>query len=304
MDRKAAPNGRGAKVAAQSVVRSLSPEQPSAAGGREPAKAERRPARDHVNPLIVNTVETEVIPRLLLAARAAAGGGKVSVAAESGGDTLAGMLLSGQVDEARAFVKSMRQTGTTSEAIYLDLLAPAARRMGEMWDEDVCHFADVTAALMWLHRLMRELEPTFLARRGAERAGHRALLVPLPGEQHGFGLAMVISFFRQGGWDVSSGSNAGGDGLADLVRREWFGVIGFSVARLDRMELLASEIRAVRRASRNPRIGVMVGGPAFSAQPGLAALVGADATAADGKQAVAQAETLLLALGSGSHPSG
>ena len=49
----------------------------------------------------------------------------------------------------------------------------------------------------------------------------------------------------------------------------------------------------MRRASCNPAIGVMVGGPAFTRSPHLAALVGADATAADGQQAVVQARTLL-----------
>jgi MerR family transcriptional regulator, light-induced transcriptional regulator len=40
-------------------------------------------------------------------------------------------------------------------------------------------------------------------------------------------------------------------------------------------------------------VGVMVGGPIFTDNPGLAAEVGADATAQDGRQAPGVAEQLL-----------
>jgi hypothetical protein len=41
---------------------------------------------------------------------------------------------------------------------------------------------------------------------------------------------------------------------------------------------------------------VLVGGPIFIAHPELVALVGADATAVDGRQAAIQAETMLSLL--------
>jgi methanogenic corrinoid protein MtbC1 len=40
----------------------------------------------------------------------------------------------------------------------------------------------------------------------------------------------------------------------------------------------------------------MVGGPVFLAHPELVAMVGADATAADGRQAVQQAQRLLMLI--------
>ena len=44
-------------------------------------------------------------------------------------------------------------------------------------------------------------------------------------------------------------------------------------------------------------IGILVGGPMFIERPDLVGLVGADATAADGRQATLQAETMLALLG-------
>jgi methanogenic corrinoid protein MtbC1 len=49
----------------------------------------------------------------------------------------------------------------------------------------------------------------------------------------------------------------------------------------------------LRALARNPDMGIMVGGPLFVAQPGLAAEIGADATAANGQEAVSAAESLI-----------
>jgi MerR family transcriptional regulator, light-induced transcriptional regulator len=64
----------------------------------------------------------------------------------------------------------------------------------------------------------------------------------------------------------------------------------------ERLDGIATLIRLVRRESCNPGIGVMVGGRVVAEKPELTALVGADATATDGRQAALQAETLLALL--------
>ena len=63
-----------------------------------------------------------------------------------------------------------------------------------------------------------------------------------------------------------------------------------------RLEGLTADIRAVRAASRNADVGVMVGGPMFVARPEYALLVGADATATDGRNAVREAELLVARI--------
>jgi len=107
---------------------------------------------------------------------------------------------------------------------------------------------------------------------------------------------MVGEFFRRQGWEVSSGTGLSAREIVALVRRQWFAAIGFSLACEERLDLLARTIREVRRASRNPQIGVLVGGRVFVERPEAAALAGADATAVDGQQAALKAETLLALL--------
>jgi methanogenic corrinoid protein MtbC1 len=81
-----------------------------------------------------------------------------------------------------------------------------------------------------------------------------------------------------------------------MVRREWFEIVGFSVSCESRIDQLTAGIRAIRRASCNPRVGVLVGGQVFNEHPEFVAMVGADATASDGKQSVLRAEQLITLL--------
>lgn len=70
------------------------------------------------------------------------------------------------------------------ESLYLDLLAPAARHLGELWCADACDFASVTLALGRLQKVMHQLSPAFEGDVQHREHGRRALLVPVPGEQH------------------------------------------------------------------------------------------------------------------------
>ena len=205
----------------------------------------------------------------------------------------AGLMLTADVAAAHAFVGDLRQRGTPVESLYLDLLAPAARHLGDLWCADACDFATVTMGLGRLQQLLHELSPAFGGELEHREHGRRALLVPVPGEQHTFGLLMVVEFFRRAGWDVWSGSQGTSFDLVRLVRGEWFSVVGLSVGSETRIDALSAGIRAIRRASLNRNIGILVGGPIFVAHPELVARVGADATAIDGGQAALQAENLL-----------
>ncbi len=104
---------------------------------------------------------------------------------------------------------------------------------------------------------------------------------------------MVTEFFGRAGWHVWSGVPDSTEEMLRMLRHDWYGVVGFSVGTVTRLDALAEAIRKVRRLSRNRAIGIMVGGPVFQQRPELVGMVGADATAADGRQAVLQARGLL-----------
>ncbi len=247
--------------------------------------------------ILTRTVEANVIPELLARRRAPVQAVKTPalVVDATHVKELVGLVLAQDDPAALAFVGAMHDRGAAAEAIYLDLLAPTARRLGELWEDDACDFMDVSVGLWRLQAAMRALSGAFLEQ-APRPMGPRALLVPLPTEQHTFGLSMVFDFFVRAGWSAWTGMVESSGELATMVRSQWVALLGFSLGCDDRLDALRSEIRSVRRASRNPNIVIMVGGPGFTADPSLAAQVGADGTATDGQQAVLQA-TLLVSGG-------
>ncbi len=249
---------------------------------------------------LARTLEADVIPRLVQACRpaaAAANAGRLSAPAQSAEQVAAFVaLIVGDSDfDVQAAVDAKRRAGLSVEALYLDLFAPAARLLGEMWSEDECDFSTVTVALGRLQRLLRELSPAFGTEIEYPANGRRALFTQASDEQHSFGLSMVAEFFRREGWDVFGVVGCGIDDPVERVRKEWADVIGLSIGSERRLDWLRECIARMRAASCNPGVVVMVGGPLFTLHPDWVASVGADATAHDARDAPRVATRLLLA---------
>jgi MerR family transcriptional regulator, light-induced transcriptional regulator len=246
---------------------------------------------------LARTIESDVIPRLVQAHRApaanssAAPTGALPSAAEL--DSFLRQIVSDDEAQVARSLDTLRARGVSVEALYLHLFAPTARRLGEMWEDDSCDFSTVTIALGRLQRLLRELSPAFGSEVEHPPNGRRALFVQPRDEQHSFGLSMVAEFFRRDGWDVIGGIGGAVADPAAIVRNEWVDVVGFSVGTDGRFAWLRETIQAVRAASRNPGLHVLVGGPPFAARPERVSEVGSDGTAQDGKDAPRVAEVLL-----------
>lgn len=240
---------------------------------------------------LARLVEAEIIPRLMLAHQARAG----SQPAEPPGPReiadFADLAVHGDVRQLTRSVDALRDRGLDYEAILLELLAPAARLLGERWLSDEATFADVTIGLTRLHHLLHEIMDLcgdLVPAAGAPRA----LLVPAAGEQHTFGLVMVEAFLRSAGWEVWP-SAAGGAEATTLARQRHFDVVGISASCEARLDSLAALVRELRRTSCNAQLAVLVGGPLFVDHPEYAKAVGADAAARDGREACRVAERLV-----------
>ncbi len=246
---------------------------------------------------LVRTIEHDVIPRLVRAHRdRPLPLHLVTDDAELGSAHVADFcacVIDGDQDDVLSYVRATRERGVGLERIYLELLAPVARRLGEMWLTDQCDFTTVTLGLSRLHRLMHELSAAFQFDSEPLGEGKRVLLAATPGEQHTFGLFMVGEFLRRAGWDVVDRPATSGQELMAAVRHDWYAVAGFSLARESQVDLLASVIRDVRRSSRNRGIGIIVGGVVFNNRPEYIERVGADDWAADAPQAVSLANAMM-----------
>lgn len=183
--------------------------------------------------------------------------------------------------------------GASVETICLDLLAPAARRLGEMWDHDECDFLDVTMGLWRLQEVMREVAARSPADVSAASAPRTALFSPMPGDHHNFGALMIEEVFNRGGWRAEALIKPERRELLDRLARQSFDLVGLTLARDCPSASLGNLIRAVRNVSANPNIIVLVGGRMINENPDIATQVGADGTAADALAALQVANDLV-----------
>lgn len=266
----------------------------------EPAR--ERESGDEGQVALLRAIESQIIPRLVLAHRNDAATAPADCA-EPGESTrpstaeiteFTGIVLRGDLDAATTFLRRLQTRGVPTESLYLDLLSPAARHFGLLWESERSDFVEVTLALHRLQKLAHDLSEEFVASGDAATlAGPRALCVALPGEQHVFGAQLVGEFLRRARWDVWDAPGAGEQDIIGLAEREWFTLVGISISTAGQFDALAALVRQLRRVSLNPDLRVMVGGRPFEEHPEWAALVGADATARDGRDAVAKAQGLL-----------
>lgn len=235
-------------------------------------------------------IESEIIPRLMVAHAPAAPAAapsrcdQVIDAAEI--EAFAPLVMHVEADELLAHIESILARGVAFDTVMVDLLAPTARLLGELWDEDLCDFVDVTMGLWRLQEVVHEMAVRLPAERMQAAGGRRALFASMPGDQHNFGTVVVDELFRRDGWLTDRISNAETADLLKRVAGDWFDMIGLTISCDCHIANLASIIAALRNVSRNPRVCVMVGGRIFSANPDLAEQVGADGTARDAKVAL------------------
>lgn len=269
--------------------------------GGLPAFAEVPPLRVHVRPpapaeeppdVLARIVESEILPRLMLAHRRSSrrAAPERAPSPEEIAAFSAMLLAPGPIDiDAQA--ATLREGGLPLPRLLLELLAPAARHLGEMWEDDTCDFLAVTEGLGRLQaisrRLCAQLEDESVP------AGRSVLLIPCPGETHLFGLSIVASFFREAGWQVTMATPGPGLDPAAMLRDDWFDVVGLSLSCDAVMPALAATVPILRRASRNPNLGVIVGGPYFAARGTAGIPAEVDACILDGRQAPGVAEALL-----------
>lgn len=235
---------------------------------------------------LTRAIEAEIIPRLMLAHRSAArhdAGATPAPRAPTPEDAaeLARLSIAHDLSLARTFVESLRSDGVVLDEIVLDVLAPAARLLGDLWMRDLCRFTDVTVGLCRLQQLARELGPDFERPSSSMRASPRIVLAPAPGEQHVFGLIVLEHFLRRDGWDVWAGSKNVDRRLARLVKREWIGAVGLTISTESLLEPLKGHVAELRHAAANPDMLVLVGGACGEHVGDLAERAGADAAPGD-----------------------
>ncbi|MBV7266390.1 cobalamin B12-binding domain-containing protein [Erythrobacter ani] len=267
-------------------------------GLRKTAQAERDEREAALSDDSINAIiEGEIIPRLLMAhasGRPSSRAGRDVGIASSDASDFAKLPMSLEAANLIEEVDRFLDAGVSVETIYLDLLAPAARKLGDMWENDECDFVDVTMGLWRLQEVMRDLAsrvpPPPLEDKANQR---RALFSAMPGDQHSFGALMIDEVFSRAGWHSEALPNGERRELLDRLASSHFDVAGLTVSRHCPSATITSLITAMRSVSANPHLSVLIGGKMINDDHSIVAQVGADGTGADARDALEEADRLV-----------
>lgn len=248
--------------------------------------------------LLNKTIEAQIIPRLLMQH----GQNHPHIDPVNTGEPIssdevkhfAELLIHSSNDICLGFIQSLRFDGRNLNEIYLDLIAPAARRLGCYWELDEHSFTTVTLALGRIQRIMQELSPDFRNNESEYKTlSGRALLFAMPNSQHTMGVLMLSEFFIQGGWDVTTIANPSGEEILALCREQAFDIVGISISYELQWDAMQDLVQAIRKCSTNSQIGIMAGGALFNAKPELMDRCAADICTLSAPDAVIAAENIL-----------
>jgi methanogenic corrinoid protein MtbC1 len=195
---------------------------------------------------------------------------------------LAELLVSSDQAAARELIDELHAAEGSVWPLFASVFEPAARRLGDLWAEDLCSEFDVTLGLCRIQTAARLLSAHAPVPAGHRLPGAAVLIAPEPGELHRLGAALDSEVLWNAGWAPHCEYPADDKTLQDLVSTKWFDALDVSLSaafeREHRLPSLAKTIAAARRASQNPAMLVVVGGRIFVDHKTSAAAVGADLT--------------------------
>lgn len=193
----------------------------------------------------------------------------------------ADLLISDHHDAARELIQDVRAETPRLLVPFATLFEPAARRLGDLWSEDICTEFDVTLGLSLIQTAARMLGSDVALRSEPRTTGPEVLITPEPGELHGLGAALDSEVLWNVGWHPHCAFPKDDQALETLVAARWFDVLDLSLSAAFRRDhwlpRLQKTITAARHASRNPALVVVVGGRLFTEHQAIGAQIGADA---------------------------
>ena len=204
---------------------------------------------------------------------------------------MCGLVLRNAADPVIAQIDAQRRAELSQAPNLPDLLTRIAQRLGEYWADDRCTFLEMGLALSRLHDILNG--QSHAADRSLRGADYKIALLGLPGDQHLLGLSMVERAFTAHGWDARTMRCDHRSDMERLVGEHWFAGIGLGVNMDRQLDQAQDAIQAIRAASLNKDVWIIVGGAILSTDEARACALDADAFAHDAQEAVVLAEGLM-----------
>lgn len=204
-------------------------------------------------------------------------------------------VLANDVDVLTDMVIAYLDSGIPPETLFIELIAPCARDLGNRWSRDECDFVDVTMGLWRLQSLLRSVATWAPPSPGWNLRTNKALFTAMPQDQHSLGTLIVSECFQRAGWEVETLIEPQQSDIFQALSTTSFDVVGLTVTTDFYIAGVPKLLSAMRSVSCNPNMAIMIGGPALGYDPVLARELGADGTAPDAVAALRLADELVFA---------
>jgi methanogenic corrinoid protein MtbC1 len=174
---------------------------------------------------------------------------------------------------ADGVILDLMSDGISPSEVLLELLTPAARRIGRMWEDDQASFAEVTLVTSRLQSLLRTVEVR-IPKPDPQRA-RRILLANAPGDQHTFGALLLRLVLMARGWRVIGGRPLGDEALR-AVRDERVMALGVSLGSDRTLPAVRTAVARARDRVGGRRFLVLAGGPLVIVNPSITSEIEVD----------------------------
>jgi methanogenic corrinoid protein MtbC1 len=193
-------------------------------------------------------------------------------------------LLASDRTAAQRLLSAEAEAGTDVRDLYLHVLQPAQREVGNRWHRGEISVAEEHYCTAATAGLMAQLQPYF---QRTPRNGLRLLAACVAGDLHTIGLQMVADFLEYEGWDVSYlGASTPLDSIRRMIADQGVDLVLTAASMPHHVPLLRELVAALRRDPATKHVRVVVGGRPFVHDADLWERTGADAWAASADEAV------------------
>jgi methanogenic corrinoid protein MtbC1 len=199
-------------------------------------------------------------------------------------------LLAEDPGDWQRWAASIIRAGMNRDACCLAVLSPVLHEVGRLWQVNAISVEQEHQCTARAAGLMDRLA----SRRAPRVDGRTAVCACTVGERHELGIRMVAGSLEDAGWTViCPDEQQDPSGLLRTIIDRRADLVAISATMLQHLHALETLVAAIRAMPECADVPVLVGGQAFERHPHVWREIGADATAADAREALSVANGLV-----------
>ncbi len=201
-------------------------------------------------------------------------------------------ILNGRREEALALVFNALKEGMAVREIYQTIFEKTLNHVGTLWEAGRIDIADEHFFSVTTEWIMSQLHPYL---QPVHKKTHTAIAMAVGvGELHNIGIRMIADFLYLDGWTVYYlGGNLPNHSVIKVLEERRADLLAISTTMSYHVNSVDALIQQMKAESTLKGVRVMVGGAAFTQNPGLWHQVHADGFAYNAEEAVSVANALM-----------